>query len=164
MARRSFTDTFAKSAAGDLQPGESVLAAARGMPVGAVARVAGSAGGAVAGGAIGAIIGIKMTEKRAAEGAAQGVAAGVGELPSQLSLGLTDRRLLIYRRSPVSGKTTEFFGEIPRSSIRSIDAFEGSNPLKPHRLSVTLTDGATVEFEIVRMDGAAPLAEAFLTA
>jgi hypothetical protein len=162
MARQTpFTKTFSNAAQAELQPGETVLAAARGLPKGAVARVAGATGGLAGAGAVGAIIGLKVTGKKAEEGAAQGATAGLDTLPPQLALGLTNRRLLVYRRSTVSGKMTDFFGEIPRERIRSIDSFEGSNPFKPHRLTVTLDDGGTIEFEIVRMDKASPLSEAF---
>jgi len=156
----SYTKKLAPVANPHLQQGEVLLAAVRGMSKGATKGIVGGTAGMVAGGALGAILGGRAGNDDRAAGEAQARDAGLGDLPPQLALGLTDRRLLVFSRSAVSGKAKDLVGEIPRDRIAEIEG-KDLGKLSPNRLTVHLTDGTAVDFEVVRIDGYQTIVEAY---
>lgn len=151
-----------------LESGERLLGAVRASGRGVTRAVIGGAAGAVGGvtaapamGGVGAVIGSEAGAADRAEGRQEEEAAGLPPLPPQMALGLTDRRLLIFKRSALSGKPKELVAQIPRDRIEGIEGEDSGSALKPDRLTVVLIDGGQVSFEIPRADGFAPLVEAF---
>jgi hypothetical protein len=147
-----YTPKLAKVAADVVGPGEALLAGSRAMSKGSTKGIIAGATGAVAGGAVGMAIGASIAKEGVEEGRAQAGAAGIDHAP-QIAIGLTDRRLLIWKRGGLSGKPKDLIGEIPLDLVGSIDGEDSGSKLKPDRLTVHLTDGAEVEFEIVKADG-----------
>jgi hypothetical protein len=156
----SYTKKLAAVAGAVLEPDETLLAGVRGMSKGSTKGIVGTAAGGVAGGAIGTILGQRAGKDARQEGAEQAESAGLGTLPPQLAVGLTQKRLLIFSRSPVSGKAKDLVAEIPRDRISHLDG-EDKGKLAPNRLTVHLKDGASVDFEIVRLDGFRTIVDAF---
>lgn len=147
-----YTPKMQKVAAKELRPGESLLAGCRAMTRGSTAAIVAGAAGAVAGGAGGLMLGAKLTGENAAEGRAQADLAGIGHA-AQVALGLTEQRLLIWKRGGLLGKAKNVIGEIPCELIATIEGSASDSMLKPDPLTVTLTDGRVVDFEVVRADG-----------
>ncbi|MEX1207580.1 MAG: hypothetical protein WEE36_03105 [Acidimicrobiia bacterium] len=156
----AYTKKLAAVAEAVLQPDEALLAGVRGMSKGSTKHIVGGAAGGVAGGAIGAVVGQRVGKAEREEGADQLAGAGLPTLPPQLALGLTHKRLLIFSRSTVSGKAKDLVAEIPRDRIARIEG-EDKGKLAPNRLTVHLKDGASVDFEIVRLDGFQTIVDAF---
>ena len=97
-----------------------------------------------------------MTGGKVAEGRAQADLAGIGHA-SQVALGLTEQRLLVWKRGGFSGKARDLIGEIAVDLIASIEGSGSGSMLQPDPLTVTLTGGRMVGFEVVRADGVAGL-------
>jgi hypothetical protein len=152
----AYTGKLAKVAGPVLAPGEQLQAGARGMRWGFTKELASHAARGVVGGAVAAAI-----PGSAEDGAEQAARAGLPDLPPQLALGLTDRRLLVFKRSAMSGKAKELVGELARDRIRHVEAIASDSKLRPDRLGVQLDDGEAVWFEVVRGDGAQAIADAF---
>lgn len=156
-----YTTSLAKAARDVLESGEQLLAGVRGMSAGSTAQIVGGVAGAALGGAVGMVIADKATAKGRASGKEAEAGAGIAALPPQLALGLTDRRLLIFKRGGLSGKAKELVGFVPRESIASIEGEDSGSKLKPDQLRVRLVDGSEVTFEIVKNDGFSHLVDAF---
>lgn len=156
----AYTPKLAKVAKDVLEPGETLLAGARAMTKGATKSIIAGAAGAVAGGAAGVAVAGAVSGKEAEEGRKQAKDAGLGDA-AQVAVGLTDRRLLVWKRSGLSGKAKDLIGEIPVSRIAKIEGRDSGSKLKPDDLSVGLSDGSTVDFEVVTADGYEGIARAF---
>lgn len=158
-----YTPKLQKVASQVLEPGEVLHAGVRAMSAGATARIVGGAAGGAAAGAVGAVAAAAIVDgaSRAAEEAT--AAAGLGQLPPQVAVGLTDRRLLVFKRGGVSGAAKGLVATIPRASIVDVDGADSGSKLKPDRLTVTLADGRAVDFEVVKNDGFQRVVEAFRT-
>jgi hypothetical protein len=144
----------------DLEPGERILAGARGMTKGATKGIVGGAAGAGFG-ASGIAVGSRAGAEDRAAAADEHEAAGLPRLPTQVAVGLTDRRLILIRRSPITGRPTHVIASVPRSRIEAITGDTPLSAFKPDRLAVALDDGTRLTFEIVRRDGQAGIVEAF---
>ena len=147
-----YTTKLAKAAEAVLQPGETLLAGTRAMTKGGTKGIVAGAAGAVAGGAAGMAVGDAVSREDVAEGRAQAEGAEIGHAP-QVAVGLTSQRLLVWKRSGLSGKAKSILGEIPLERVRDMDGSDSRSKLKPDRLTVHLTDGSHVEFEVVKADG-----------
>ncbi len=156
-----YTPKLSKAATDALEPGETLLAGVRGMSAGSTARIVGGAAGAVGGGAVGLVIADRLTGAKREAGEEAEAEAGLSELPSQLALGLTDRRLLVFGRGGLTGKPKDLVAFIPRDAVASITGEDSGSKLKPDRLTVQLTDGKTVDFEVVKNDDYRRVVEAF---
>ena len=155
-----YTGKLQKVAASVLEPGEDLLAGARAMTSGATASIIGGAAGAVAGGGAGMLIADKLTGDAAKEGRARAERAGVGSAP-QVALGLTSRRLLVWKRSGLSGKAKELIGTLPVEEIASVEGEDSGSKLKPDLLTLGLRSGESLTFEIVKADGYGEIVQAF---
>ena len=146
------SDKLVRGIIENLDSGEEILSAVKGIPDGeAEAGVLGAAGG-VSLGAAGFIIGAEMgsdvgEEKRSGTEAA-GVASSKGK---QVAIVLTDRRVLVYTVG-FSGKAKDLLGVIPRSAVAEVamsttKLFGQTMPL----LVVTTADGNTAGFGIAKI-------------
>ncbi|MHB0915921.1 MAG: hypothetical protein ACYC4M_09640 [Thermoleophilia bacterium] len=136
------TRKLAKRAREVLESGEDLVAGVRVTLKGTAVGM----GLAVGLGGIGGIaIGSKLMDKgREAASDHSGI-----ELTQLMALGLTDRRLIIWKRSQATGKTREIIGEIPLVEVVDV-SFE---PRKlGDRLTLTLTGDRSLELEVARID------------
>ena len=156
-----YTSKLQKVTDAVLEPGERLQAGVRGMRAGATAHIVGGAAGAVAGGAVGAVIAGRVSGAGRDVGNEAETAAGFPDLPPQIAMALTDRRLLVFKRGGVSGKAKDLVVAIPRGDIGSITGADSGSKLRPDRLTVTLTDGSAVDFEVVKNDGYQAIVDAF---
>ena len=121
-----------------LAPGETVVAGARCSPRGSTKRRTMGAG-------LGGLVGALAASKGA--GSAGHVLYGEA-LPHDIALGLTDRRILIYSVSSLSGKTTKVLREIPLAHVGGIEHDEGRFlGRKIIRFSLCFSDGSRLELE-----------------
>ena len=128
---------------------EDYLAACRVLPKGSAFGIGVTAIGGIAGAtAGGSIVG------DAVSAASQ---ATDSEAAPQMAFGLTTRRIVVWRCSPVSGKPADVIGEIALDSISSV-AFEKS--LFAGALTLDFTSGKTAEFTMVKADKPQVFAEA----
>jgi hypothetical protein len=134
-------DRFARAAAPHLETGEQIVG-------GTWAR---TPGGFAAERAGGVVVGI-ATQLGAAD-------AGALRLPRAFEVAVTDRRLLFFDRSPVTGR--------PRTLVAAVDlAAVAVAELAPSRhgvehVVVRMRSGATIDVEIAKL-GARALAERFV--
>lgn len=150
-----YTDALRKVAETELEPGEQLLAGVRAMSAGATARIVTSAAGSAVGGAVGLLVTGRLRGRgRAGEQAAQ--------LPEQVAIGLTDRRLLIFSRSALTGRAKHLVTQVRRADIAAIDGEDSGSKLRPDRLTVRLVDGSKIDFEVVKVDGFQHLVDAFM--
>ncbi len=153
-------DKLVKPIAGELDPGEEILAAAKATPdgetqswiLGAAGGVAlGAAGGSALAGAgfiAGSEAGASYGETKRSGTEAAGIASSKGK---QVAVLLTDRRVVVYMLG-VTGKAKEFLGAIPRSDITGVEMgttklFGQTMPL----LGITTTAGNKAGFGIAKI-------------
>ncbi|MCA1703097.1 MAG: hypothetical protein LC808_07435 [Actinobacteria bacterium] len=146
-----YADKLQKAAAGDLQPGENVIAAIRTQPRGA------STGMAV-GGALGAVI----AGRQAAKGR-QGL--GEGALAQRwptgrFAVGLTPNRILTYSYTAM-GKPKEMTSEFPLSQIRSIELDKRKIA---NGVIFGFSDDSSAEVECAKLEKVADFVAAFQSA
>ncbi len=123
-----------------LEPGEEFLGGTRVNQKGMAKAAAGfGIGGAIGGG----IAAAATSKNRAAQ-----TDAGFPTTP-QLAFGLTDRRLLVFNRSVMSGKPKDLLASVALAEIAS-SHFEPAK-LVP-KLHLVLTSGAEVGFEAIKLD------------
>jgi hypothetical protein len=153
-----YTGKLAKEASGVLADGETLLAGARAMAKGFTkGSLYGGIGGAV-GGAIGAMVGA-----RGAKGAAGSADATAAAFPkdAMIAIGLTDRRLLVWRRSKMTGGVKDLAAEYPIERVASVAPDSTRAIVKVPTLVIGFDDGSTVTVEVVRFDGTDGLVSAF---
>lgn len=146
-----YTPKLSKVAGDHLQPGERLIAGIRAMSKGSTGSIIAGITGATVGGAAGMVHASKATEKAAGEGREQSEDAGVGHA-AQVAVGLTDQRVLVFKRSPLSGKAKELLGAVPLSDVDNISGADSGSKLKPDTLTVHLNGGSLLEFEAVKAD------------
>ncbi len=76
----------------------------------------------------------------------------------QMALGLTSSRIILWKRSPLSGAPKNIIGELPVSSIKSLICESGK---LSDFMTLTLADGQELQLESVKIDKGAEFAEAF---
>lgn len=138
-----YVDTLRPVAESHLEPGETLLAGARGMRSHGTAQIVG-----------GIICGVASTTPHAN-------GTPVDGLPAQIAVGLTDRRLLVFKRGGISGRARDLVATIPRASIVTVEGVASDSKLTPDWLTATLDDGAVIHFEIVTMDNFESIVSAF---
>ena len=129
-----------------LEPGESVVAAAKAMPLGQIKKNTKRQGALLAGGAIGALVAHYRETKMSAD-----------ELTEKMRLGaylvLTERRLLLIGAAGMRSLPGEFLGSVDRARIVSVD--EGVTKVsfvKMLTLTFCLDDGNELAFEFPKVD------------
>jgi len=143
------TDQLAKVAADRLEPGEVIMAGARCVPVGATSRRALTFGLA---GALGGTVHTKL-------GAPADHALHGESLPHDLALGLTERRILVFAVSTLTGRATKVIRSVPLAHVVGVDNEESrSLGRKMPRLRLRFTDGSTLALEA---PGQVPAARGF---
>lgn len=135
-----YRDKLAKKATDVLLPEEELLAGAR-----LVRSVLGMATGVAVGGVIGAMI----VNRSGADDGPKGLLAGSLELPKQVAVGLTDRRIIFWARSLWTGGATKVLGELELSQVAEITYDQGAWMGK---LDIRLVDGSQLHFEAPRME------------
>ena len=142
-----------------LEPGETLVAAAKAMPRGSVHEIIlGAAGGVAAAGVSpgllgpGIIAGQKAGSSRTAEGKAEREAAGVNVGSAvQVLLGVTDRRVVLISLSTL-GKAKEVLAAADLSDIASV--VMGESKLFGQTMAeivLTLDGGAEVGFGVAKV-------------
>lgn len=112
-----YRDKLAKKASELLVPGEQLLAGAR---------------------LVRSVIGAMIVERTAGDDGPKGLLAGNLELPKQVAIGLTDRRVIFWSRSMLTGGANKMVGELAHDQVARIDYDNGALMGK---LDITLVDG-----------------------
>jgi hypothetical protein len=134
----NYTDKLANQASSALAPGEFFVAAAKYLPHGASAKRA--AGGVF--GAVGTVI--------AGSSAGRGQLVGGAPLPSNLALGLTNQRLLIFALGEGLERVTGQTHSIPLSHVLRVRCETGRKlGFRVTYLTISLADGSEVALEAV---------------
>jgi hypothetical protein len=150
-----FTDRLAPLADDVLEPGERLLAAFRGRAGDSAGDWERPAEHYV--GRIGSLLGPRFPRRRPVVDPR----TGLPTMPPLLALGLTDRRILVFSRGAVTGRTRAFVGAVPRERIRRLDVEAKTVPFGRDRLTIHLVDGAPVAVETVRGASVERFTEAF---
>ncbi len=156
-----FGKKIAKHCGDDLESGETVIAGTFVQPPGAIRQQV--AYGAI-GGVVGMVVGEKMAKKRAEENPSEGIETGDGAgididiPPGKAVLGITDRRLLVFGHSAMSGRPKGLNASIPLDQVRDIVHESGKLTGK---LLVSFADGTTVDFDVVKTAKPGPFVDAF---
>ncbi len=138
-----------KADASALASDEDYLAASRVLPKGSALGIGITAIGGVVPGSVGSsVVG------DAVESAAE--ATGSDAAP-QMAFGLTHKRIVVWKCSPVSGKPTEVIGEIP---LETIEEMSFSKSMFAGSLTLAFTSGKSAEFTMVKADKPHRFAEA----
>ncbi len=140
-----------KAVAGDLHPGEDIVAATLVQPAGEMVRQIGRGVGGIAGD----LVAGKGAKQRAAalDGADQaGIAA---TLPSgqPLWLGLTPQRVLVWSHSQLKGKPKELQAELRRDQIAGVEVEKKKTV---YAMVVRFSDGSALDFDVPKVGGDAP--------
>jgi hypothetical protein len=141
---------FERHASRALAPGERLLEAVRAMPVGPFGGSLGIFSGAVVGAVVHSVAVSRSVKK-----------AAISRFPAagRMVIGLTDHRVLVWKRGGAMGKTvTELVGEIPlwRITSVSVDRIPGRC-----KLTFVLRDAHAVTVETDRRDASERFVEAF---
>ncbi|MCP3992300.1 MAG: hypothetical protein GY724_24735 [Actinomycetia bacterium] len=154
-----FGKKITKNCKNDLEPGETVLAGTFVQPPGAIRRQ--MAFGAI-GGAVGAVVGEAMAGKREQGSEANPTEGIVVDIPAgKAVLGITDRRLLVFGHSAMSGKQKGLNAAFPLDQVASIAHDAGKLTGK---LIVAFVDGGSIDFDVMKTTKPGPFVEAFHTA
>lgn len=171
MARK---DDLASSIGRFLKKHETVVGACRAAPRGGVVTSALLAG---AGATIGYTLATFVGEGglAAAIGGGAGAAAGVvissmvsswrmrkklGMRAAVVTMALTQRRLLMFRQSWLNNRVADLVGDFPLDSITSLVVGK-ARLFAPAPMTITLTDGDSMEFESAKIERPDLFAEAF---
>jgi len=147
-----------------MEPGERLLAAVRAAPRGTALMVGIAAGLGAALGYVLATSG-ESSVLRAAVGGGAGGGAGaalgvaIASLrarsrppgPVALSVALTQRRLVVLRRSLVTNRPLGSVAEVPLAEVAGIDV-SPPRPVAARRLRITFGDGSAWDLEAARPD------------
>ncbi len=138
-----WTKKVSKAAAGDLQPGETVVAGVF-LAAPGVAKKAAAFG---AGGLIGAAVASKLTTKDDGTIVSdEGIAASVPDGP--IVVGLTEQRVLLYSHGKLSGKPKDLVHSMARSDIAAVETEPGKVATK---LTIVFADGTGKRYEAPRV-------------
>lgn len=129
-----------------LEPGETVMAAAKAMPLGEIKRMAQRQGAMLVGGAVGAIVSHVRDSKAPADDMAAAMKSGV-------YLALTERRLLLISAAGMRALPSELLASVQRSRIVSVE--EGVTKVsfvKMMTLTFAFDDETSLAFEFPKVD------------
>ena len=155
------TERLCQHAVANLVPGERALTAVRCSPKGRTKR---RMAGIAAGGMVGSLIADAAERSRGRsqqQNRGPVLASGWPAEPS-LALVLTDRRLLIYRRSHATDRPTDLIAACSLDTIAGM-ALGTTRVLIQHfpTIEIRFADGSTVELETQKGDRADRFVEAF---
>jgi hypothetical protein len=140
----NWANKISKAAAGELQPGEQVVAGMFVQPLGSSSRMVGAA----TGGLVGAALASKLRTKD--DGTLVSDTGSAASLPDQkLAIGLTDRRLLVYSFGGLMGKPKELLTSLDRSALAGVDVQNGK---LANRVTLVFADGSGKMYEAPRMN------------
>jgi hypothetical protein len=135
----SSRDKLGKQTAKLLEPGESLLAAAKMLPRGAGKR---RAAGFLLFGVIGA--------HAAGSTAKPGTTILGRPLPGNLAVAVTDRRLLVLRLSEATDRVTELTHSVPIGYVAEVHSEVGKSVgMKAVRIALSFADGSAVSLKAV---------------
>ena len=141
----TYRDKLAKKA--DLGPGECLLGGMTATPAGGLLRNAASVGAGVALGAVGAVT--TATIQQASDRNPAPV-AGFPTAPT-MAIGLTERRILVWGLSALTGSPSKLLGEVPVSSVRDVTWGNGKTlGIRNGVLELTLTNESVASLEVPR--------------
>lgn len=147
-----FAKKIRKSCAEHLEPGEEVIAGVFGQPPGAIRRQMATGIGGLAG----ALIADKTAKGTTVERPDEGIVVDIPE--GKAVLGLTDRRLLVFGHSAMTGKPKGLNAAVPLGHIESVTLDQGKFA---GRLVVTFVDGTHIDFDVVKTVKPQPFVDAF---
>lgn len=150
-----FGKKITKHCGDDLESGETVVAGTFVQPAGAIRSQI--AYGAI-GGVVGMAVGQKVGEKRAKENPTADEGMVIDIPPGKAVLGITDRRLLVFGHSTMSGRPKGLNAAIPLDQVAGISHESGKLTGK---LLVTFADGTSIDFDVVKTAKPGPFVDAF---
>ncbi|MCB0975197.1 MAG: hypothetical protein KDB86_11660 [Actinobacteria bacterium] len=154
MALVDFTKKIHKHCKDDLEPGEQVVASTFGQPPGAIRQqVARGFGGAV-----GVLASNALASNRDSDDDNPGDGIMLNIPAGKAVLGLSDRRLLVFGHSSLSGRPKGLNASIPLDQITSLDAEMGK---ATGTLVITFVDGTTTSFDVAKTAGPGAFADKF---
>jgi hypothetical protein len=134
----SSSQKLAKQTGKFLEPGESIVAAAKCLPRGHSRRRA-------AGGLFG-VVGVL-----AAGNSRSGPAVFGRPLPANMGIAVTNRRILVCRLSEATEKVAEVTHSIPMGHVTDVQSEVGKSfGMKAVFMTISFTDGSTAALEAVR--------------
>ena len=143
----AYRDKLAKKA--DLAEGERMLAGATATPAGGLRRNATYMGAGMTIGAVGAVA--AATVQQAVDRPAPTPATAF-PTASKMAIGLTDRRILVWGMSVMTGSPNKLLGEVPVSSVRAVTWGSGKTMgIRNGALELVLVDGDVVALEVPRI-------------
>ncbi len=95
-------------------------------------------------GGVGLIVGSKTMK----EGQEQAKDSGI-EFAQQMALGLTNKRIIVFKRSAFSGKPKNILGSIPISQVKGVDFELGT---LGDKITLNLGEDKVLELESVKVD------------
>jgi len=133
-----YTKTLAKPAADLLESGEQLLAATIVTPKG----------------------GLNQRFKRALVAGAIGAATAPAPaseidvpLAATMTIGVTDRRLLLFEQNKLTGRPKQFLGAVPVAQVESVTAEDGrAAMMKMLSVRLVFVDGTQLELEVPRVN------------
>lgn len=146
-------DKIREKVQGDLQPGESLLAAVKVTPRGTIDQDILGVAGLVAGGAIGMFAGSKLGNSKREAGDQERSAVGLDlGSESQVLAGVTDSRLLMWKLAKLGGKPKELLAGIDLADISSMTLGEGKlmGQTMPEIVCAT-TDGSEFGLRVAKI-------------
>ncbi len=145
-----FKKKIMKSCADDLQPGEELVEATVGQPSGTFSRQA-------LGGMVGVLAAKKIASIRDDGAGDSGMASSVPK-DKNLLIGLTDRRVLFFETSAMSGNAKELATAVELSDVHKMS-------VEKHKmtssLEITFSDNSARTFECVKITKPQDLVDAF---
>jgi len=70
------------------------------------------------------------------------------EAPTTVAVGLTDRRLMVWKRGGFTGRPKEVIGRIPLDRIAAIEEESSPPELASRSLRVRLSAGGVIDFDV----------------
>ena len=126
-----------KATTDSVDPDETILHGAVCMPVGGLRRRSLSA----MGGAIGVLA-------NAAAGAPADHSFDGRQLPHDLAVALTDRRVLLVAMGTATGRPRQVVADIPLARLRAVEATAGTSlGMKVHGFTLSFSDGSSLALE-----------------
>jgi hypothetical protein len=143
----AYRDKLAKKAS--LAEGEQMLAGATATTAGGLRRNATYMGAGAAIGVVGVVAAatVQQTADRKAPERATGFPTA-----AKMAIGLTDRRILVWSLSVMTGSPNKLLGEVPVSAVRGVTWGNGKTMgIRNGVLELTLADDEVVSLEIPRI-------------
>ena len=135
------TKVLQKLTAAHLSDGETLMIGLRVNLKGTALGVGLSAG-------IGGVLGAVAASKTMENGIKQAEEAGI-PFTQQMALGLTERRIILWSRSQMSGKPKQIIGEIPLSAINDVTFEKGKIG---DQIELQFSENRNLQLESIKID------------